>query len=917
MPTVPLGPRAGAGAILLPLLRTNALAANTGGYPTDHPPWTLRTRTFGSVGVDALRLAVEAPSHLGNHYTLHLHCTLALARAIGLDHVHIISFFDLLSLELNAIGSPQTAAVLPAQTLAAVPSAPRLPLRVAQPLMDAYRGIPAPAQGTTGTRRLNNAARTLIRGPFATAANHSGPEMRIPAPIPRLSGDYDPPGYSSPKIAIQNRHARKYAQKLLDFHLICDVDVPAQGLMSPAEFSRQIISQLNAHNISFPPFPDDEASGSTAMLDGQLWQLLQPTVRGDIYTFATHKTINDNTFGYAELQKLSKKFVYPLPTAFPGGRVREWVLIAATPLSGIHACAFWTRFHTQGGVHLAASPLSWSAILTSVRLLKRLQVASLIFALPPMGLQRPQTPPPPGQQPQSLIRQRSPPAQIPASTRQVRPRHAPLASPMQVDGSDDDAPPPEEQPLAPICPPLVPLEVGVDVLRISDIADWAAGIESTVTPLLRDPLSVVIRAKTIHAAAECVTDLLVHIEQPAGSDFTMHDPILEAEEVYTVRKDISIESFFLSYRAITIGAPGMPTTHGVGPERAILRAGCAVLASRHHFWQKVPRSTMFRPIFSPIDIEIPDRVRTFRAHGRFLALHCYLSHHGPLPISIWVLLALIIGREAMNIPQNLLLHLDPGAHDQLAPWYEFHEESPVPRANDPTNPLRQFILEHMDATTAHPRSTRAEKYPRLHRSPWNTFEFVGLRDGFNIGISTLRFAETIRALCALPFLVAIYDCRIKTVQDVVNHLRYHARTGNKLTPYYIKLFTLRLTHHLNGVGHLPQFCPDDISEDELHANKSNPLLRVNLLLIASTESEMLPMNEDWYFQFRFHAEDTREDGAFERPLGFHTCFGYADVYLDRAFREILLEPVLDDGRQLSKFDVWIHSQLLHPVHNTG
>jgi hypothetical protein len=126
-----------------------------------------------------------------------------------------------------------------------------------------------------------------------------------------------------------------------------------------------------------------------------------------------------------------------------------------------------------------------------------------------------------------------------------------------------------------------------------------------------------------------------------------------------------------------------------------MREACDVVTSRHHYWQQVPGMAMYRPIFVPVDAEIPERVNTFRGHGTFLALHCFVLQHGPFPISIWLIFALIMGRKAMLIPQNILRYMDPAAYDILEPWYDFHQETPVPPPTEPTHPLRQFILNYI------------------------------------------------------------------------------------------------------------------------------------------------------------------------------------------------------------------------------
>jgi hypothetical protein len=125
---------------------------------------------------------------------------------------------------------------------------------------------------------------------------------------------------------------------------------------------------------------------------------------------------------------------------------------------------------------------------------------------------------------------------------------------------------------------------------------------------------------------------------------------------------------------------------------------------------------MFRPVFTPSGAEIPRRIQAFRGYGMFLALHCYLLQHGPLPISIWLLLCLIQGKQALLIPQNTLLHIDPGVHAILAPWYNFHVDTPVPPASEPFHPLRLFIIEYMGGMQVWTSLHRSHNVFTLHSS---------------------------------------------------------------------------------------------------------------------------------------------------------------------------------------------------------
>ncbi|KAF7372512.1 hypothetical protein MVEN_00113100 [Mycena venus] len=332
-----------------------------------------------------------------------------------------------------------------------------------------------------------------------------------------------------------------------------------------------------------------------------------------------------------------------------------------------------------------------------------------------------------------------------------------------------------------------------------------------------------------------------------------------------------------------------------------MRQACTVLSQCHRYWQQAPSSRMFQTIFTPGGLEIPERINTFRAHGRFLALHCLLMRHGPLPISIWLLLCLIEGREALLIPQNVLLHMHPGAYDILAPWYDFHEDTPVPPAMEATHPLWLFIFKHMpqiQPSVISNSRTRAEHEGWListfatvllgHSMPWALPEYLGLQDGFNMTVGAIRLAESIKAFRASPFLVTIYDRCVHNINEVFDHLHFNltTRASNLTTPYYAKLFKIRLHHYLCGVGHPPELRSRLIAlgiSEEIDVTANDPLLRANLVLVCGTDSDLRPTQDDWAVtvhirllsclllihldQFKIHGRDTRES-QISRPLGF-------------------------------------------------
>ncbi|KAF7349148.1 hypothetical protein MVEN_01437100 [Mycena venus] len=523
--------------------------------------------------------------------------------------------------EVNALcecGAPwlshlSTGAVLvqaPAMPLAssALPQPPANPLPpplgVGQPVMDAYMGVPAVLHGTAGTRRLGSIARSLPGGPFSTLGNHSGPRRpHPPTADPKVTVDvvcwpctvdplFDPPGYPSPAFRIKNSHASKYAKKLADFHLIFQIEVPAQGLMSPAEFTRTLLEHFGAHRLTLPPFPADYDPGPADELDGQLWTLLHFRRRQDVYILEAHPIIQDGTFGRAEFKKIST-----IANVLPGANQRPWIFIAPrfghligpidrfstsdAPLSGCHPCYGLRILSTLPTAHSTRNdPLEAECYADFCPTPTVTPIQSLLANLPPPGSRvpdRPQTPPP---QP-SLIRHRSP--QTPVSDlylflcihananqnaatveRRVRQRRSSssIPPPIQVDWRPSEMPaepapppPPPTPPPPPPRPPLPPLEPNVDFLESGDILSWRLSISDAVNPLPAGVPMLSIHARTVHAAAECMVDLVVHAEnQKRGPNaaFTMYNREIQARDIVDCSTRLTVESFFREMRLITM-----------------------------------------------------------------------------------------------------------------------------------------------------------------------------------------------------------------------------------------------------------------------------------------------------------------------------------------------------------------------------
>ncbi|KAJ7890078.1 hypothetical protein B0H14DRAFT_2561359 [Mycena olivaceomarginata] len=440
--------------------------------------------------------------------------------------------------------------------------------------MDSFGGVPPPSHGTMAAQHTSSTAHTLVCGPLSLS-NHTGAQGQYPTTMSfsmqdlMLTGDYDPPGYPTPKIAIKNQHLKRYTNHLASFHLIFKIQI----------------------NTKFPNPMVPTGSGVVPP-----WITITPQfghLIGPIDSFST----------------------------------------PASPLHESHPCMGWCILDSLPCAHASGrdDPLDvecydgYCPSKAINRMLHDLMNHQPSTAAP---APRPSTPPPCPQQ-QSLICQHSPQSQI-----QLRSYICcPLASAYDVEMTHIKLPPQSRLtwscPLHPALqrsltpffvtdvalPSFPPLNRGINFLEASAIVEWQKAVDTDAwSP---NTVTVHVHGRTIHTIAACIVDILIHIENqdnPLDNTFLIEDHKLQHNNVIACETTI-----------ITLST-------GIGPEHAAMREGCTILAQQHNFWQQVPASEMFCPVFSPI---VPDRhTTTFCAHGTFLVLHCFLLQQGPMPISI-------------------------------------------------------------------------------------------------------------------------------------------------------------------------------------------------------------------------------------------------------------------------------------------
>ncbi|KAJ7206950.1 hypothetical protein C8J57DRAFT_983960, partial [Mycena rebaudengoi] len=301
---------------------------------------------------------------------------------------------------------------------------------------------------------------------------------------------------------------------------------------------------------------------------------------------------------------------------------------------------------------------------------------------------------------------------------------------------------------------------------------------------------------------------------------------------------------------------------GPGPTRAVYRKAIADVVEDHNYWQQAPSSAFYIPVFSASMLESSPRTQTFCAHGTLLAVHAYTLSQGPRPISMWLLLALIAGRDGMLIPQQYLAALDPVAFDRLAPWLTLAPEDEIPTSF--MHPLCQFLMETMDmqpSMISSPR-TRAEhddwtitfmsKVLLGDTQLWTRPEFLAMRRGFNVTIGNTTLVEVsmtqfIQRRTALHMLSTLYDHQVRDIDDFSRRLvfRILMSSNDGTTTHFAALFRLLVQRYLKGTGH-PAYLRGSLIQEDKFANKvEDSLLRARLFLGASSDSDLLPMSEAW------------------------------------------------------------------------
>ncbi|KAJ6462976.1 hypothetical protein C8R45DRAFT_1177882 [Mycena sanguinolenta] len=786
------------------------------------------------------------------------------------------------------------------------------------------------------------------------------------------AGAYEIPEQPTHPLAVSNEEVFDYLTRFKDHGLLCEISVPRQGLVSPQTFTSHITSALSTNGLVMPSSPRVLGADDSAQLHKQPFCLLASTRRQTLFTFATHPTINVNNFGITEFRRLAKKLPNPMPTQdgstppplificprygnILGAITHSFFANQLLPTSGcdlLHPC-FGARL-----LHDLASEGGGSAPEADCYL----DVCPA--GLPVVPTPRPLTPP----AIQSLVRPRASP---PSLDRRVRPRQDLWV----VDGPDlvlDIAPSTtavsptlalQASPPAALAPPPVPIATrplsqpplpefkvlqrsdvkplipGPNLAKPHDVHMWQFALGHQSLP---DVDRLDLHAASVEAGAAGLRCLLQYLEKHSTNPNI--GPFVLPEGVLACTGTETIESFFKTLRRVRVGVRLQlngsygDIAIGPGPERALFRMAVSGLPEYSHFWTPASTGGFFIPLFSIAGVAIPERCETFAAYGSLLALHCFILGQGPIPISPWLLLALVCGKCGMLIPPEVLFALDPDAFDILAPWLTMKASDTMP--THPLHPVSQFLINVMERQLRDVENTRSSEHHDAYTiaftakvllgtdTLWDHPEYLALARGFDIVAGGTSFVKSLTAgsRTGLGMITCFYDRRIKNIGDIIDHVRciIGRSAVDGTTAYFGALFRLLLIRYLSGIGHPPQLRGGLIESGEWESEQNNTLLRVGLLLAAATDTDLRPTFETWSIKFEFqarrYAEDDEDDDMEDEPapLHFHTCSFDVDVKLTKALEHLLVRSCdkLDDNTHCTPFDVWLHSQLLARDHNT-
>ncbi|KAI0059706.1 hypothetical protein BV25DRAFT_1901442 [Artomyces pyxidatus] len=366
---------------------------------------------------------------------------------------------------------------------------------------------------------------------------------------------------------------------------------------------------------------------------------------------------------------------------------------------------------------------------------------------------------------------------------------------------------------------------------------------------------------------------------------------------------------------------------GRGPERTTYRYLVQTFTSQTDYWQS--RGPYQSLLFPDLQEPISTRVSYFRACGTIAALHIIHLGLPPVPISPFLILAVLVGKGRLEPDETWIRGLDPEAADVLHPWFLLGPQGQIPEGfSDPPSLARGIVA--ADERQALFRGVVASVL--LGKSyVWNHPDFEAFAQGFDILFSANPGSDSVVKLFSSrnhvqldpeTLIYTLYNRTVQNASSLVTHLAFSSDdvSGSETNAQFEELFQYSLIRYLKGSGH-----PDHVLLRQTHPSlydgqESGDLalalsLRARLLLIALTDSDLAPVGEDWNLKFRFVHMNTvsgnNMDPDAEPTIYIHTCTSSCDIPLNTWLKRALLERRdFSSSEPATLFDCWLHRQIV-------
>ncbi|KAF7350638.1 hypothetical protein MSAN_01624100 [Mycena sanguinolenta] len=487
---------------------------------------------------------------------------------------------------------------------------------------------------------------------------------------------------------------------------------------------------------------------------------------------------------------------------------------------------------------------------------------------------------------------------------------------------------------------LPQLEVS-DRASPDEVFSWQSTIQGIVDHTYT--VAVDITGPSLEAIARTLFTAIQHNRDPTT-------PFVLAPGV-TCNSPPSDLGFLHSYRRFAVANTHNPDNEalGDGPEHAHylialrLRVQDPLRVTERSRW--ADSGAFFRPTFHETSYLLNSpRCQEYFIDGRYAAFCIIQLPSAPIPICPFIVYMATQSSNTCLDDMTLafIATLDPATAKILQPWFDIDPASTFDVSGNSEHPGEDenhpgmVLVQTLDISIEPFKKARSpELHQALHRrllaayftgtsTPWDHEEFRAFAEGLNLNLSPHIHLSDLWStpLKVRRLLVALYDRRVKTPDDIITRLYFS--TGDKPTPrgdLFFKLFQWRFQRWLLGHG-FPKELKSQlvlaadgtsrteegiISETDYRVHKGSPVIRGTLFLCSINESPLLPVapTDLLIIRLSFAKLDDEPDYGPAKVL-WHTCTRAVDIFFNSWLENLLVEPCsLDDTTTTTGFDIWM------------